>query len=415
MNLQKILTLVGCVALFYQTYAQATDRFYNISRRDGLASGSITAIIQDKKGLIWLGTKKGLNRYDGSKFVNFHTGNSELGSNDISTLSIDNEGKLWIGTFGGGLHLLDLETDKIRRINNVNIGDQIHESTIDQDSVLWILSNKGLVNLESDFSPIKQLNNMLKNRGASLSAIDSTIWIGTQDGDLIALDSNLEYKVFALSSDRRFYIHKIHSLTPNSLLLGTRQHGLNKFYTDTDSLEAIDIEATDIRDIITDREGVVWVGTDGNGIYRISESTTKYEHNSSRLNSLVSNAVQVCFEDRDRNLWFGTAWDGISFLDNRMGDIAFHYSDHKGIDQSGVLSIYKEENDLWFGTDGAGLSLDNYRQEKDFPANQLAKNTYIQFIKKFDNDFWIGTFQSGFYKINEEERYPILNMRNLDD
>ena len=73
--MKKVLIFLICL-IGYQIgcHAQMADEHYyfkNLSIQDGLSQTTVNAIIQDKKGFMWFGTKGGLNRYDGMLFRNF--------------------------------------------------------------------------------------------------------------------------------------------------------------------------------------------------------------------------------------------------------------------------------------------------------------------------------------------------------
>src|SRR5687768_26466 len=73
-------------------------------QRDGLPQDSVKAIVQTRDGYIWLGTVRGLARFDGVRFVEFNRRNtSEISDDEIITLLEDHEGSLWIGTYEGGI------------------------------------------------------------------------------------------------------------------------------------------------------------------------------------------------------------------------------------------------------------------------------------------------------------------------
>src|SRR5688500_1643708 len=75
---------------------------------DGLPQASVQAITQSRNGFLWIGTRDGLARFDGSKFTVYrgseHPG---LQSDDVRALHEDNLGRLWIGTFNGGVSCLE--------------------------------------------------------------------------------------------------------------------------------------------------------------------------------------------------------------------------------------------------------------------------------------------------------------------
>ncbi|MCF8335357.1 MAG: hypothetical protein K9H65_02025 [Bacteroidales bacterium] len=73
----------------------------------GLSQSSVFSIDQDKKGFVWIGTRDGLNRYDGYDFDVYKykpQDNNSLSNNEITSVLVDWEGDLWIGTRGGGLN-----------------------------------------------------------------------------------------------------------------------------------------------------------------------------------------------------------------------------------------------------------------------------------------------------------------------
>ena len=69
--------------------------------QDGLSQNTVNAILQDKQGFMWFGTKDGLNRFDGLSFRIFKKENSALGNNFITALHEDKEGNIWVGTDAG--------------------------------------------------------------------------------------------------------------------------------------------------------------------------------------------------------------------------------------------------------------------------------------------------------------------------
>jgi streptogramin lyase len=73
--------------------------FQHFTTREGLANNRVTAIYEDRAGIIWFGTGGGVSRYDGKSFRNFTT-KEGLSNNDLTTIMEDKTGKLWFGTRG---------------------------------------------------------------------------------------------------------------------------------------------------------------------------------------------------------------------------------------------------------------------------------------------------------------------------
>src|SRR5579885_1647221 len=79
------------------------DRLQNIK---GLGQRSITSIVQDPAGFIWMGSQDGLLRFDGYEikiFKNNLRNQNSLADNNVRSLAVDANGDLWIATQGGGL------------------------------------------------------------------------------------------------------------------------------------------------------------------------------------------------------------------------------------------------------------------------------------------------------------------------
>src|SRR5665647_3288875 len=95
-------------------YAQPKRlQFNHLTPDNGLSSSITTSIIQDYKGLVWIGTPNGLNRYDGFNFVvykNIPADSSSLADNVVQTMFEDHNKNLFIGT-ENGLCFYDREKD----------------------------------------------------------------------------------------------------------------------------------------------------------------------------------------------------------------------------------------------------------------------------------------------------------------
>ena len=94
------------------SYAQENIIIEELSSLTELPDGAINRMAQDETGFIWLGTWKGLYRYDGYRAVSFSTINNEFNALKIKDLLI-NGNDLWVATFVSGLFRVDLSTYEI--------------------------------------------------------------------------------------------------------------------------------------------------------------------------------------------------------------------------------------------------------------------------------------------------------------
>ena len=105
-----ILISLACHALYGQTEGRLK---HFLTVEDGLSHNEVTSIVQDKDGFIWIGTRGGLNRYDGYEFEVFNqvAGDpNSLVNPSIESLFVDSNGYIWIGTKSGGVSRFDPST-----------------------------------------------------------------------------------------------------------------------------------------------------------------------------------------------------------------------------------------------------------------------------------------------------------------
>src|ERR1700732_3831763 len=101
------LALVILLAVQNTRAQKSTFKFKNLSTTQGLSINNATCILQDQKGFIWIGTRDGLNKYDGYKFTIYRNNPEDpasISGNYIWNMIEDKQGNLWIGTVDGGLN-----------------------------------------------------------------------------------------------------------------------------------------------------------------------------------------------------------------------------------------------------------------------------------------------------------------------
>src|SRR5665647_984574 len=118
-----LLVCIACFVCAAWAHGEAIRRdyfFQTIGTDRGLAQDTVTAILQDRSGFIWVGTSSGLQRYDGYHFTTYeHTGDTADSAPEgpVSALVEDPDGNLWIGTNGAGLIRLTPSTGAFRSMN----------------------------------------------------------------------------------------------------------------------------------------------------------------------------------------------------------------------------------------------------------------------------------------------------------
>lgn len=201
---KRIIALISFLC-YIICWAQAADEHYyfkNLSIQDGLSQTTVNAIIQDKKGFMWFGTKGGLSRYDGMSFRNFKrdmTDNHSLGNNFVTCLYQDNKGNIWVGTDAGVyIYYSDQEIfipfDRLSG-ENTKIERTVSAISGDKQGRVWIaVETQGLFCYEPQKG---QLHNYTLNEfSANVQSVafdnSGTIWVGFYGNGLFYSKDNLK-------------------------------------------------------------------------------------------------------------------------------------------------------------------------------------------------------------------------------
>jgi ligand-binding sensor domain-containing protein len=110
-----LLLSIGAQSLWAQ---ESRPVFKRIPSNTGLSQNSILAIIQDRRGFLWVGTSEGVNRYDGYEFVSYRHDPEDftsLSNDRVLTLFEDRAGSLWVGTLNGA-NRFDERSGRFERI-----------------------------------------------------------------------------------------------------------------------------------------------------------------------------------------------------------------------------------------------------------------------------------------------------------
>lgn len=440
MNLQnyilKYFLTIGFLIGSSTIYAQSQPLFNQINEADGLSNGRVTSIVKEKNGFVWIGTKNGLNRYDGFQMKVYNKENSNIGSNDISKLFIDSKNRLWVTTLGGGLNLYNPLMDNFTVYKTMLDSEfslpsnQLNTIFEDSKSNLWIGTESGLVmfneteKLFTTYAYDEKDSTSISHNSVTSIFEDSEgiLWVGTFGGGL-NLFSTVDSSFERLRPNENYFtnfIYTISYLDNDNLLVGTSGNGL--LMININSFQIIDFfqerlnlakEIKIVRSLERDSHGDLWIGTDGNGIYHVQElqnlkpSHNNYMHSSQLQSSISGNAIYDIMEDEESNIWIGTAWKGISILDGQS-NMEFLYSDIVGKDPFPVLSIYKNQRQLYLGLDGNGLTTYDLKKKELESYNESLQSqlngTYVQFIKEGkEGTYWLGTFANGLIGYNPQK------------
>ncbi|MBN2485659.1 MAG: response regulator [Bacteroidales bacterium] len=386
-------------AIFLNAYSQKNIvRFKQITVNEGLSSNFVNCFLQDRKGFMWIGTRDGLNRFDGNEFKIFRYNpddTNSLSSNIIESIFEDNNGYLWIGTHEG-LNILKTETGEFIRLMNdpYNSNSLCYNETRDvvqtNDSTYWIATyGGGIDKLVITFKPMLKYqfthynSNLAKNFYISENHVndlfidsDNTLWAGLQRDGIIAYSVN----------DDWFY-------TPDYI----------------NSFKEKDTRAT-VNMINEDNEKNLWFGTWELGFFKVDKKlkTVKGYNFDKEKNNLFYNYIARCLsiDCNNNNIWLGSFGGGLIKFNKVTDEYIQYFNDplrSTSLGHNIVWNLYIDNSGtLWVGTWGAGISqLDlnrakfvHYTHEPDNP-NSIAGNTVNNIFVDYTGKIWISTFESG--------------------
>ncbi|MBR8537421.1 hypothetical protein KDU71_17770 [Carboxylicivirga sediminis] len=428
------LSIVILLLLFAAETGKAQVRRYStytFSIDDGLSQNSVTCILKDKRGFIWLGTEDGLNRYDGKEVTTFVSkGNPEEGLiiNTVNSLIEDRDKDLiYIGTNGGGLSIFDLNAEKFTHYPYRDSGNSISSGFVydlfkDQSGNIIIATSYGV----SIFNPdTKQFDNFESSEAedAEFPFVVATsvfadengvIWAGTYGFGLVKLDvaSRTFTRYTNSRKEQRYNSNIIDEIRPSDesryLWLAT-DNGFYEFDKETGRFRLLYLENTKVSDALVDKNGGIWLSSGLDGITYVSPAgtITSLKNDPYDIYSLEENSVRCLYLDDREHLWIGTKSSGCIHMDVSGNQFVHYYQtkDGKGVNGKTVFALSKDkQQQVWVGT-MKGLSIWDASTGNIRPYYFLdhQDDVSVWALYNDNDDLWIGTSQ-GLFKHNKISR-----------
>lgn len=387
--------------------------FKGINKADGLSDLLVNVIFKDSTGFIWLGTGKGLDRFDGKK-IKHYPFNNVLQEQRIRINAIceTGNGQIWVGN-ALGLWSLDENTGRLNRMFRETIGNTVNTLLYDGERHLYIGTENGFY--VSDFTDIEQIN--ISDRTFSLSNNIKGI---TRDDSgiywLVTLNSVLSYNSKNKKVEEYRYPEDV-SIQPNfrnitylnnRLYLGTNNSGIISFDIGTlHFAEFVDVGSNIISSLSTDGEDLIYVSTDGNGIFFISQSkraiVKSFRHDVNDQESIRSNSVYSLLVDDMQRIWVGFYQDGFDYSLYQSGlfkvyEMASHFSSRNLT----VRSFLIGDNEKLIGTrDGLYFINEKSNTVKYFNRSELQSDLILS-LAYYQDEYLIGTYGAGMYILNPQ-------------
>jgi signal transduction histidine kinase/ligand-binding sensor domain-containing protein len=312
----------------------------------GLPSNSVHALLQTRDRYLWLGTSAGLVRFDGARFTVFDARHTPgFGDGVVSSLSEGTDGSLNVGTTSAVVQYRNGVFAPLPIRTGAGVVSALRGT---RDGALWVgLLGRPLFRWQhgTATSLFQELGTV--SALAILEDPDGALWIGTRGKGLLHLAGGAFTPVDAGTT----IVQALHRDRAGALWIGSphgliRRHGaaLTRF-TRADGLSHESVSA-----ILEDRDGNLWVGTAGGGLNRRQGGRWTVLREA---DGLADDDVRCLTEDDEGNLWVGTA-DGLS----RLSDGRFvTYGRAEGLPDATVTAAAPGAGgDVWVGTSSAGVA-----------------------------------------------------------
>ncbi|MEN9443481.1 MAG: hypothetical protein RIS47_371, partial [Bacteroidota bacterium] len=394
------------ILLFFSivSYAQGFDlsNYEDLSETVMLPRDGTTTFVQDNEGFAWVGTWKGLFRYDGYKSVNFNLINKNFSGQKITSLFRASDGRIWVACFIDGVYVIDPKTYKVQhyskeakdakfRISDDNI---IAIGEAQQGEIWFGCESFGLDILKPQrVENLSMQNSGLISNQVSTISVDWTgnVWIGTGSGICVMNMQTHKISVVMQHECNKFVYQIV--FTPDKQVFVAHKMGLHIYDPmKGTSQELLKESCTSIYIKPTPHGAELMIGA-LDGIYTYSSTNKILEHRSTRFaHSALKNQINSIYGLADGTVLVGTMRGSFLFMQSRKEFRNFPLLLDSNIDVS-VSSISTAGNNFWVGTWGDGLfffdpKLGLYKRIR---TNIPNFDGYIYDAVEYKGKLWIST------------------------
>ncbi len=449
----------------------------HIADKEYMTNSSITSFCQDDKGVMWIGTCDGINVYDGQKVEEYKTqkGQDYLSGNLIDRIVYSGKDVYWIQTYYG-LNRVNQRNDQITHYNEFQ--KLFHMST-DQDGTLYIIKESNCIYYYHPNGTFKKINimgipisdildffidknNLMwiilkgysycykieKNKETGNATLefskkslnyDSSLLYCFHEADAIYyIDEKYNFFYYDIGKEKRTWISNLKDIIKlhgrissiikyhDSFFIGFLMDGLLEVTKNKDSnhyeSQKILIDSG-IFCLQKDKfQDLIWIGTDGRGIYIYSDSPYSIKSTIlSRYKDEINRPVRALYWDEARTLWIGLKGAGILKVEKYDINNDFNnYQIEKITTQNSLLksnAVYcfhkSHRNILWIGNE-KGLNYYSYKENKIKTIEIKVEGQDFKYIHDIyetkNSEIWLSSVGMGIVKahIDGTDDYPRL-------
>ncbi len=398
-----------------------TPWFDTVSSAEGMPPAIVTALAQDHRGLIWVGTMVGLARYDGYRAQLFDSRGADgerMPDAYVRCLLVLPDDSLLIGTNAGGLIRFDQRGSRFQHYpigNDGTSGRQIYGLAEDHAGGVWIATDSGLDHLDLRSNRITHVKTGAATARLNFSVLQDragNLWLGNDHGLFVRYAGSKAFVlprhadgVVATVLDNQIWT--IREDDAGRLWAGSGQAGAA--YLDTDghwhpvpgfSGYVHGSQQATVRDFLPLANGTMWIATDGNGVLSYTPGEARaivIRHDAAIASSLPGDTVRDLLQDRTGNIWAATDL-GLAHTDvNARTAFSLLPSPlpQNMLSNGSVRAIFVDTRKrIWLGLGAGHIDMIDLQAGRmthlQLGGNQVHRDVQ-SFVQTADGAIWVGT------------------------
>ena len=338
----------------------------NYSKNNGLSQNTITAIAEDKQGVIWVGTQFGVHKFDGYEFTAFNRNHLRQGKGLLNDhahdLAVDGNGRLWAGT-DKGLYFYSPEKNNFVLFGAESYFHPVESLAVDEQGKLWLGGHDGLYRVLESQGQIQKVA-FDERRVTALQSFEHSLYMVTDGVELQSY--NLTNGAFTthFGGTTNQLIVDIEVLDVENILAATTS-GLTHI-TSEGSHPVFPEQVENANVIVLGENTKIWVGT-SSGLFLLEGVLTETPEYTRINTNIPLTQVMSVHLDAHQLMWIGTLNDGL-FLHNLTSDwITSLSSDPTSkfatLGKSITALALDQKNRLWQGS-SQGTAVLNWEQNQ---------------------------------------------------
>jgi signal transduction histidine kinase/ligand-binding sensor domain-containing protein len=395
-----------------------------------LTSLNVNCMEQDQNGYIWIGTRDGLNRFDGYSINAYRSfnGPSEVGliGNQVDYLVVDHQNRIWVST-PYGISVYNPQKDYFEVVASELSPKDLHNvylafMELDEQGNLFVGVEETIYRFDNSLevfvpiitSPFGDLTKMFIDK-------DGGWWLGHVEGGGVVyyadIKDTLNYTRYADQfelEESDFKVMDIES-ADGYIWIALEDSGLARLDATTGEIEILYSGTGDrfFFELYKDRNNHLWT-CDYSGLKHYNSASGQffaYKHNPFEINSISPNLSGV-FQDKQGNFYTFHNGEGVHISSVRRGFQLYNSSDHHywHVTNQNISAVHEDsKGHLWLGSFNGGIDVFNWDEgrivhhpsrDSDVPES-LGRGSVLALYRDSREQMWVGTHSGGLHLYND--------------